>query len=302
MKGVEYAPGEAVYNGGYLNKLWIDKTRQDWEKQEFAIAYPNVYVVGEDPNQSFLLTHGHYFDPFWSLLGEIAICAAHPHLKGLSVSQPGAVNISEWVQLNYPLNVLGSAAIGQSGIFSKLARKIQVDVSSHTIGDEEKMLDELFKYLDSQLEFKGLFKWFKEGGSDICLDKIKAWLKKELTDIKGARNNSEYFTDPRCKQVENYINASIREINQMALGATHIAVPKPITRLFFGHTHISTKKVDGPKTIEVGGPSNPVLCYNSGGWLNTTENPLDAAIFKYDGRNWTQTSVTLAGTNTWSLN
>lgn len=58
------------------------------ERLTFNFAYPNLYLV-TDRGDSLLLTHGHYFEAFWSLTAELAAMLA---LDDLELEERGGLS------------------------------------------------------------------------------------------------------------------------------------------------------------------------------------------------------------------
>jgi len=72
------------YGGLFLDDLARDpgtgEDAPDSQVLPFAVAFPNLYFVpAEGP--TVLMTHGHFFERYWSLLGEFALAVAGPDMR-----------------------------------------------------------------------------------------------------------------------------------------------------------------------------------------------------------------------------
>lgn len=144
------------------------------KKLTFNFAYPNLYLITEK-GECLLLTHGHYFEAYWSFAAEWALRLAG---DDLGLEEKGELNMREMVGINLPLNQLACSGIGQSEPLTDLARLIQMEAAAGKA-------DSLGKYLDRLVD---VFR--EEGGVSRAsrLARLYAlrWLKRKfLSAVRG---------------------------------------------------------------------------------------------------------------------
>jgi hypothetical protein len=99
----------------YGNLFFDDITRDASDEPRgaprltFNFAYPNLYLV-TDGGESVLLTHGHYFEAFWSVAAEWTALLARDDLD----LEAEAMSLREVVGINLPLHQLACTGIGQA--------------------------------------------------------------------------------------------------------------------------------------------------------------------------------------------
>jgi hypothetical protein len=137
----------------------------------FLFAYPNLYVVGED-GECVLITHGHYFERYWTLLGDLALRFA---ADDLGLDDPDRPSLRDLVGMNLPFNHLGSAGIGQAQPLTRLARTLQLEVSRGSTDRLEKYLDRMgHAALAGKPEFPGAEVVLYETGRGFWSESIRA--------------------------------------------------------------------------------------------------------------------------------
>ncbi len=242
----------------------------------FNFAYPNLYLVTD--TESVLVTHGQYLETYWSFFGELLLKIAYSDLN------VGHVDIEEIVEMNFPLNQLACTGIGQAGVFTKLARKIQTDVKGNNLSNIKRYLSNLEKTLDQMTEYG----WAKELVTDYLL---KAAKKEILETIKGLET-TRYRDEFICKKAVserfcNYYKASLMELGAIRTNSTGdqcFDIPAP-WRVIFGHTHqpISWNEKDPPKwNISTTDSSKRLSLHNTGGWLRDNGRFCGAEVFTYE--------------------
>jgi DNA repair exonuclease SbcCD nuclease subunit len=88
----------------YLNT--ITKNKDDsGEETNFYFAYPNLYMVTD--HESILMTHGHYLEAYWTLLGEWTMKIGQEDLK-----IGDALDVRELVAINFPSCQLACSGVG----------------------------------------------------------------------------------------------------------------------------------------------------------------------------------------------
>lgn len=257
--------------GGFFRGIWSGPGK------EFAVVYPNLYVIGS--TGATLLTHGQYFDGFWNFLGNLCLKGADRFLDN---AVAGELTISELVQVNYPTSVLDASAIGQAGIFSKLAQAVTKDVSSGDFSKVEMIKYALLKELDDAWKFKGFGSSVKEWMSDKVVDAADRILEgfiEKFKEEKGSRYNSDYVKS-HLEEIRSYLRMSTRELEkQSAFGK------RPIERLIFGHTHIPSGADQKDECVRMDAASGEVLCRNTGGWITNSSGEFHAGVALFDSAN-----------------
>ncbi|MBF0336850.1 MAG: metallophosphoesterase [Nitrospirae bacterium] len=241
----------------------------------FQFAYPNLYIVTD--KETVLVTHGHYLEAYWSVLGETMAKVAYDDLE------LGTVDIEEMVEMNYPLNQLACTGIGQAGILTKVVRQVEVDVKDGNIGRVDKYLSRLDNYID-ELTGQG---WLKGLVVNYVAGIVKDDLLDRLKDTEFTRYSDEFIYKQEVRQrFRRYYMSSLLEIGdinaRLGLG---IAAPE---RVIFGHTHQpipwddhNAPRIDAVYTPDSSAPS-VITLHNTGGWLQRNGEFCGAEIFLYN--------------------
>ncbi len=270
------------FSGGFFQGLWSGPSK------EFAVAYPNLYVAGKDVT---LLTHGQYFDGVWSYLGKLCLKGADANLDNEAT---GKLSISELVQTNYPTSVLLASAIGQSGIFSKLAQSVVEDVNQGDFGKVEAFKKAWIQKLEAELNFGGLFGWAKKLGSHLAIYLVDKLVQSQIEKLKqgeGARYNPDYVEE-HLANIQAYLQISQEEFSKISW-----ADPS-FERLIFGHTHLPTGPTEKACVVPVKDSSRGVRCYNTGGWICDKQGDFQGAVAIYESdasKPWTMFHVNKSG-------
>ena len=141
------------------------------ERTLFNFAYPNLYLV-TTAGETVLLTHGHYFEAYWTLLGEWAMRIAG---EDLPLEHSGEVSIRELVGLNFPLHQLACSGVGQARPLTALARRLQLDL----IGGDTARVDRYLRHVVMLLS--------NDAGSDPRVEKeAQAGLDREAPGLAEA--------------------------------------------------------------------------------------------------------------------
>lgn len=261
---------EKKYGGMFLDGIAKGITFNDGIAKgiTFNFAYPNLYIVTD--NESVLVTHGHYLEPYWSFMGELAEKIAGDDLN------LGDIDIEEMVQLNFPLNQLACTGIGQAGkLTEKVIRRVELDVKKSQFNRIERYLNRLEKVVDDLTDFN----WFKERVADFLVDKIKDELIAEIEKIRRTRGGEDFFSDEKVKEkLLKFYNASLMEINlingKSPFNNRRLPAPR---KIIFGHTHdpVSWKNPNTPGF-------NFGSVHNTGGWLIENSEFKGAEMFFYE--------------------
>ena len=274
----------AKYGGLYLDHI-IDG------ESVFNVAHPNLYLIS-DEGKGTLITHGHYFQQYWTMTSWLALAIARDDLA------IGALEVNELVGINFPLVQLACTGVGQSGPLSPVINNVQKDVKSGELKLVTKYLSKLKKVIDDYWDFERFdnhlsFLNIKEKLSDKLLDFIEDYVIKKVKKISeseggGARNNARFEYQPDVqKRIGTFYLASLLELKGIDDDVDCILsdLPEP-EAVIFGHTHIPRPWEDSPNPsplpFEVTG-GRIVRLMNSGGWLKDERGDLRGAnVFKYE--------------------
>lgn len=264
----------------YLNNITYDKKRPGKETN-FYFAYPNLYFVTD--TGSILLTHGHYLEAYWSLLGEWAIKVGKKDLK-----IGPELDVKELVALNFPPCQLACSGIGQAGSLTEVARKVQREVKDQNLDKIPKYLKNLDEEIDKATPYGFLDP--REWAIDLGT-RIARWcVLKRLKRYRHTRV-SDTFIDSRDKpdkevldSFRTFYKASWVEV--LELNREHgLDIPRP-QKIIFGHTHrpIGWEEKFPPQPTVA---CSPITLYNTGGWLWRKTKYGDrefcgAAVFTYN--------------------
>jgi predicted phosphodiesterase len=250
----------------YGHHLFLDYlTDQDLN---ISVAFPNVYLITRDET-TILLTHGQYFQVFWSILSDWA-----PRVLGsdLRISVPPLIKIL--THLNFPLSQLSSSGVGQAGPLTNVIREIQYDFKSQRTEKIEIYLDNLLREVRSSYLKK----------TDL-LTRLAFWFlkKKVIKEIKkkphlAPKEDKGWETrQETLKKMTAYYLSSCDEIRELN-DQNNLNYPCKPQMLIFGHSHRPIGITNGshPSLLPFsGGPHVPV--YNTGGWLQ--KDPTDKSTF-----------------------
>ena len=255
-------PEESSYGGLFLDSITTSAKGHQGEPTKFIFTYPNLYIVTDEG--SVLITHGHYLELYWEVLGEIARLAFGDKLD---IANPDSLAIKEMVSMNFPLCQLACSGVGQAGPLTKIVQKVQRDVKDRKPDDMKDFLNRLDDAIDTLTPYH----WWepREWGADVVAKIAKLLLKHELGKYKDTRYNREFMEKKEVqRRFAIYFKASCREIRTINEKFDQ-ATPDPQT-VIFGHTHDPVPW--GASTLNTenfGIPELPrVMLYNTGGWLN----------------------------------
>ena len=234
------------------------------EKLRFSIGFPNAYVATRQ-NETILLTHGQYFQVFWSLVSEWA-----PRLfqSDLKVNIP--LIMKNLVQLNFPVSQLSSSGVGQAGPLTDVTRQIQFDFKNNKP-------DRLKKYLDSlqneicdnvlRTNWYNPFDWLKKGAISLIKKSILKGIQE--TPHASPREDETWEYRPETLQkMSSYYLSSCEEIK--SLNAEYgMNIPNRPSMIIFGHSHrpIALQSQKHPILQPFPGDPFQLPVYNTGGWL-----------------------------------
>jgi hypothetical protein len=230
-------------------------------------AYPNLYLVTRE-GESILLTHGHYFEAFWSAAAEWAIRLAGEDLPLEGGRDP---SIRDLVGLNLPLSQLASAGIGQSQPLTRVVRSIQREVTAGHTATVRRYLERLESGIRGG---DGL-----RAPARVLRSFALRWLKRRILQLvatlEQTRYSREFLQRPEVRErFRAYYRASLREL--LRLRREHgLDLPAPAA-VVFGHTHqpIPWESDELVDTVD----GRRVRFCNTGGYLLKDE-PGGGAVF-----------------------
>lgn len=256
---------EPKYGGMFLDNITDPPTT-------FNFVYPNLYMVTE--SETVLVTHGQYLEPFWAILGEVTQKVAYDDLK------VGEVDMEEMVEMNFPLNQLACTGIGQSGVLTKVARQVQVDVKNGDLKRVKKYLNRLEKEIDDLTDYN----WLKELIVDYLMGKVKDGLLEAIGGTEQSRYSEGFIYKKDVEErFKRFYASSLLEIGDINTRTSqNISVP---WRIIFGHTHqpIPWNDPNSPKLASV--PSSApkrLMLSNAGGWIVENNAFCGAEVFTYE--------------------
>ncbi len=245
----------------YGNLFFDDITREasngrlTGKKLNFNFAYPNLYLV-TDEGESLLLTHGHYFEAFWSVAAEWTSSLAFDDLD----LEGDVMSLREVVGINLPLHQLACTGIGQARPLSELARTIQREVFQGKTDTLRKYLERL----EGRIRSDRNRPWHRRVLAALALRWASGKFLSVLASLEHTRYSREFLTRPSVRErFRQYYRYSLAETERLC--ADHrIEIPPP-TRVVFGHTH-QPIPWDADELTDVVDGQKVGFC-NTGGWL-----------------------------------
>lgn len=240
----------------YLNNI-SRQSDGSGKETNFYFAYPNIYFVSD--NEAVLITHGHYLESYWTVVGEWAARVAGDDLK-----VDGGFDLWQLVAVNFPLCQFACCGVGQAGPLTQLIREVRQEVKDKNLSRVEKYLGRLTSHLDAMTPYGVLNP--KEWGSDIAFRYFHRKVLKSIKKFKYARYCEKFIQNKHVmERFHNFFAASVVEINRLN---KQYGLDMPVPHhVIFGHTHqpIPWGASDAPRTVMPGGPA--ITLYNTGGWL-----------------------------------
>jgi len=246
----------------YGHHLFLDFLTN--QKLNISVGYPNAYLVTSE-GETILLTHGQYFEDFWSLLTDWA-----PRIFKSDYVLDAGPMIMNLTHVNYPLSQLSSSGAGQAGPLTKVLQGIQRDFKHHKFVNISYYLDNLQK--EMLTHFLNV-KWYNpiSWPRAWALASVKKAILKEIkkTPHLPAKENKGWEDKVKVKEkMDKYYSWCQEEIK--ALNEREgLNYPDRPGKLIFGHTHRPIGITnDDPRFL---GPGIKIPVYNTGGWLQKNE-------------------------------
>jgi predicted phosphodiesterase len=249
---------EAHYGDLFFDDIAREKERGrlTGRRLRFNFAYPNLYLVTGE-GDCLLLTHGHYFEAFWSVAAEWAALLA---LDDLELENGRDLSLREVVGINLPLHQLACTGIGQARPLSGLARRIQMEVKA----GRTDLLDKYFDRLERAASRHHALGFIKRIAAKYGVRGARRKLLSLLGSLEHTRYSKAFLTRPSVRErFRQYFRYSLSEIDR--LRAEHgLDIPRP-AHVVFGHTHQPIPWDHEELVDEVDGAG--VRFCNTGGWI-----------------------------------
>jgi len=258
--------------------LFLDKITEP--EPLFEFCYPNLYLITDD-SESIIITHGHYLEAPWPLLGEWAVRIFEK--EDWDLAEP--LFLKNMASINFMVCQLMSSGVGQSGELTSLIKRIQRDTKDHN-------LENIRRYLNNLILAIAKYKHLS------CLKKLalvpvllagKALLINSLKKFSDARYSDVLFDKPEVQErFWNFYDATRMEIDLLNKNYS-LDIPAPY-KMIFGHTHRPLPREDGTEIKfsdkdKIGDKQIELL--NTGGWLNRKNEKKEsefcgARVYKYE--------------------
>ena len=256
----EWHSARTDYGGLFLDHITLrpsegDGRRGVGERLVFDFAYPNLYLVTED-GESVLLTHGHYFEAYWTFLGEWAVRLAGDDLPH---ERPGELSVRELVGVNFPLHQLACSGIGQAQPLTVLARRLQLDLAAGRT-------DRVARYLErlEAVVAGGHVPWLARLVRRWLARRARASIVDALREAEQTRFSRSFLSRPAVRErFRRYFRSSLAELDR--LRTEHGLDLPPPRHVVFGHTHQPIPWSSDELADRVDG--HEVRLCNTGGWL-----------------------------------
>jgi UDP-2,3-diacylglucosamine pyrophosphatase LpxH len=255
----EWHAARTDYGGLFLDHITLrhegDGRRGVGERLIFNFAYPNLYLVTE-AGEGVLLTHGHYFEAYWTLLGEWAVRLAEDDLPQ---ERSGELSVRELVGVNFPLHQLACSGIGQAQPLTALARRLQLDLYAGSTDRVARYLERLEAVLASRA-LPLLTRLVRR----FIARRARALVVEALADAEHTRYSRSFLARPQVRErFRRYFRSSLAELERLRREHGH-DLPTP-RHVVFGHTHQPIPWGSDELSDTVDG--RPVRFCNTGGWL-----------------------------------
>lgn len=262
LHGIEPSPSYRYgYGGTFIDSITLESQSDEsctGEVLNFALAYPNLYLLTDQG--SVLLTHGHYLEEYWSMLGEWAL-----EIAGKDMGITGIPTIRELVEINFPFNQLACSGAGQAGPLTRnVILPLQRDARSRDIKRIERYLDGILARIDKLIPGRYVI---DEIVTDALLRQLRSRIIDTILKIEPTRFNEKFVHEAHVQErFKRYFRSCCAELKEI-----EPELPDNPNRLVFGHTHrpISWQNggLEGAPAFSTGTGRQVHFC-NLGGWLS----------------------------------
>jgi predicted phosphodiesterase len=244
----EWHSARADYGGLFLDHITP-------EPLVFDFAYPNLYLVTEE-GETVLLTHGHYFEAYWTFLGEWAVRLAGDDLPQ---ERPGELSVRELVGANLPLHQLACSGIGQAQPLTAVARRLQLELAAGRTDRVARYLERLEDAVAGR-SLPVLTRLFRRW----LARRARALVVSALAEAERTRYSRSFLSRPAVRdRFRRYYRSCLAELDR--LRREHgVDLPAP-RHVVFGHTHQPIPWGSDELGDRVDG--HEVRFCNTGGWL-----------------------------------
>ena len=268
--------GSGHYGGLFFDGIADPPGHGGDHRLRFAFAYPNLYLVTAT-GETVVVTHGHYFESYWSLLSNLAMRVVREDLAlDPRNRERAALTMRELVAINFPLTQLTSSGLGQSGPLSAVVNHLQRDVERRQFGRVESLLTQLLP------AFASGSSWYLERLARLASAALSTRVVRSLRDHQSGAfaDDLAHHGGTRARFLQ-FFDATLDEVDRL-LEEHRIHVPPP-RHLIFGHTHQPHGWREGKKWIE---PRSGIEIHNTGGWVKLREGDdgwrfPGAEVFRY---------------------
>ncbi len=242
-------------------------------------AYPNLYLVESD-GTTWLITHGHYLESYWSAG---SLLASHLAFDDLGL-QPGGCDMTmeEMVGFNVPLSELDSASLGQAGELSDVFRHVQQQTKDGDTSRMSKYLRRAVQWLEEELPW-----WSFPLHLPLSLlgEALRLVITEAVARNPEARYDPRFLLHPPTRaRFEDYYRATMHELDRLH---AHPKRPqpqlRPPQRVLFGHTHWP---IPLSRRVSLQVADTSIRFFNTGGWVwrkaNRADGKVGAAVFTYE--------------------
>ncbi|HYA86712.1 MAG TPA: metallophosphoesterase [Nitrospirota bacterium] len=271
-RGFTLSSGSAKTSELKYGGMFLDSITGTTSPTVFNFVFPSLYIVTDE--ESIIVTHGHYLEPYWSILGELLMKIVSDDLNVKEIDS------ETMVELNFPFNQLGCTGIGHTGVLASLARQIERQINDRDLAHIQKYLDRSITVIDNAANLG----WVKKVIAHYAMHKME----EHILDALKNSQKSHYGTDFLSKQevqdrFRRFYSACLLEIKALN-DAMNLGMPKP-RKFVFGHTHRPIAWNDPqPPTLETASKAAPqaVTLYNTGGWLEDEGKFCGAEVFIHE--------------------
>ncbi|MGD9078635.1 MAG: DUF362 domain-containing protein [Desulfobacterales bacterium] len=262
-----------VYGGLFLD--YLVQSSPEEPELTFYFAYPNVWLITAQ-GESVLITHGHYFETYYTLAGELASKLTQNDKPSL----PENFTVHQMVGVNFPFTQLACSGIGQAGPLTEFIAAVQREVKDGILTKINNYLSRLPKALTRIFDISCLKRVLLKIGI-----KFAKWpLLNELRKYKSVRFKEDFMKDKKDQErFRRFYRSCLQELDGLK-ETDDVCIPRPKI-VIYGHTHTPISwGSNESNSVEVDGIK--VKLYNTGGWLTKKVDNIrkfvGAEVFKYE--------------------